>query len=296
MLEKSLIRRRDSARTGLFVLVALGLGALLAVAIVKRPAEDGRPKSIATVTSAGVTFSLVGLVSEGCVTTVRACLGPGASVTRFAATIAAVGSGAAVDERSVIASIRASGHEVQGSEAVSPRLKPFAVGELRELDALTGEWLDVRCKPSPCLDCAMALEGRIKELAGVREVVTIHNRDHLAVRRDATLCPTSKLADHIRSITHESVAIAPTKLVAVSIANMTCNKCIGSIRGVLLRTDAVLSPTVDLGSARVIVATGTPGKKIADAIETAPGPACKSIPEHIFKANVTDEKDDGVAR
>ncbi|MEZ0228332.1 MAG: cation transporter [Planctomycetota bacterium] len=289
-------RRRNTGRTGLFVVVTLGLGALLAAALVHK-GPSGPTRSIATVTTAGATFPLVGLDSEACVTTVRAALSalPGVerlTVTRDSASIA-IAASASLDEKAVIAAVRASGHEVAGSEDVSPRLAPLSADEVRKLDELKGTWLDVRCTPPACLTCSLAFEGRVRELAGVSEVVAIHFRDHLAVKRDAGVCTTSKLAAHLRALTHAPVTIAPTKLVQASIAGMTCQKCIGSIRGVLLRTDGVLSPTVEMNWAKVIVESKVPGAKVKDAIESAPGPACKSIPEHTFRANVTDEKDDG---
>jgi copper chaperone CopZ len=281
----------------LFLVVAAACGAIAAFTVIgKRPPEPERPRSIGAVSSAGVTFQLVGLTGDACVTTVEACLAqvPGvarATVTRESACLAM--GGATLDEKAMIAAVRQSGHEIAGSEAVSPRLAPLTPDEVRRLDELKGEWLEVHTKPPACLTCAMAFEGHVKELTGVLEVVAVHFRDHLAVKRDPATCPTSHLAEHIRRLTHEPVTFAPTKLVELKVENMTCNRCIGSIRGVLLRTDRVLSPAVEIGWAKVIVSTGTESQRVVEAVESAPGPSCKTNPEHVFKASVSQEKDDG---
>jgi copper chaperone CopZ len=285
--------RRTSARAGLFVVFALGCAVAIAAPLIGRSMKP--PVSVAVLGSGTATYPLAGFTGQACLTTTQACLEklPGvrqASVGWDSATLLLDAGTPSLDERAVITAVRTTGHDVKGSDAVLPALAPLSSDEVRALDALKGEWLEVRLKPVACLECAMALTEQLKKLKGVREVVEVHFRNHLAVRRDPVGVSALEIAQFIRGKTRAPVEVGPTRLVSLAIANMTCSRCIASIRAELLREDGVLSPTVQLGSALVIVEPRAESGEVVKAVERAPGPSCKkgNIELHTFKATLVD--------
>jgi copper chaperone CopZ len=275
------------------VVFALGCAAAIAAPLIARKAAP--TASVAVLGSGSVTYPLAGFTNNACLTTTQACLEklPGvrqASVGWDSATLVLEAGAPSLDERAVIAAVRATGHDVKGSDAVLPALEPLTSAEIRALEALKGEWLEVHLKVPPCLDCSMALPDKLQHLKGVREVVTVHFRNHLALRRDPTAVSALEIAQFLRGLTRAPVEVGPTKLVSLAVANMTCSRCIASIRAELLRTDGVLSPTVQLGSALIIAEPRTEPTEVLKAVERAPGPSCKkgNIEFHTFKATLVD--------